>query len=1060
VQGAWALLLSRYSGDLDVVFGVTVSGRSASLDGVETMVGLFINTLPLRIQVSPGEKLIAWWQQIQQLMSQLQTYCYTPLVEIQGMSEVPGGIPLFESILVFENYPVDSSLLNQESLLELQEIESFEQTNYPLTVVAAPGEQLSIKIIYDPVRFDEDTIRRMLGHLQTIFSAIVENPQLVVGDLPLLSAEEHHQLLVEWNDTASDYPTDKCIHQLFEEQVEKTPDAIAVVFEQEQLTYHQLNQRANQLAHHLLSMGVEPEVLVGICVERSVEMVMGLLGILKAGGAYVPVDPNYPHQRLSYMLEDSGVEVLLTQQSLLESLPQNQARVVCLDSDWGAIEQYGGVNLEVGVHSDNLAYVIYTSGSTGQPKGVAIEHHSPVALCHWAKQTFTTSEMSGVLAATSICFDLSVFELFVTLSLGGRVILAQNALDITNLDTASEITLMNTVPSAIAELLRVEGIPPQVQTVNLAGEPIQNQIVQQLYQHQTIEFVYNLYGPSEDTTYSTQAKLVQGATEAPSIGRPIANTQVYILDSHLQPVPIGVPGELYIGGDGLARGYLNRQELTSEKFIPNPLCNSKSERLYKTGDLARYLPDGNIEFLGRIDNQVKIRGFRIELGEIESVLSSHPQIQQTVVIAREDIPGNKRLVAYIVSEEESLTTNQVREFLKQKLPDYMVPSAFVTLDTLPLTPNGKVDRKALPTPEGEITRENEYVAPRTTIELELTQIWSEVLNLTSVGVQDNFFELGGNSLIAVGLMSKIQQRFHINLPLATLFQSPTIEQLASLLGSSVNTQNPILVGIKTSGNQPPLFCIHPGGGNVLCYADLARHLDQDYPVYGLQSLGLDGQQQPLTSVEEMASHYIEAIKPIQSQGPLHLIGWCMGGLIAYEMAQQLQAKNEPVALLTLIDSYAPTLIRKPSEIDQAMIVNQLAQDWGGLYGQEFDISHETLRQLEPSEQVLHLFEQGKQQGILPSDLEIQQMLVLWEVFKANLIAIYHYQPKAYPGSLLLLNASQTSPAVIEDPTHGWGSLVLGDIQTHTITGDHFTIMKAPKVEGLTAEFNKYLLQIR
>ncbi|AOX02677.1 hypothetical protein BJP34_27440 [Moorena producens PAL-8-15-08-1] len=789
VQGAWALLLSRYSGDEDVVFGVTVSGRSASLDGLETMVGLFINTLPLRLQVSPGDKLIDWWQQIQQLMSQLQTYCYTPLVEIQGMSEVPGGIPLFESILVFENYPVDSSLLNNKSWLELEEIKSFEKTNYPLTVIAVPGEQLSIKIIYDPVRFDEDTIRRMLGHLQTIFSAIVENPQQVVSELPLLSERERHQLLVEWNDTASAYPTDKCIHQLVEEQVEKTPDAIAVVFDQEQLTYRQLNQRANQLAHHLLSLGVGPEVLVGICVERSIQMVVGLLGILKAGGAYVPLDPNYPPERLSYMLADSGVEVLLTQQSLLESLPSHTAQVVCLDSDWEAIEQHSGENLDVGVTSDNLAYVIYTSGSTGQPKGVAIEHHSPVALCHWSKQTFTTSEMSGVLAATSICFDLSVFELFVTLSNGGRVILAQNALDITNLDTASEITLINTVPSAIAELLRVEGIPPQVQTVNLAGEPIQNQIVQQLYQHQTIEFVYNLYGPSEDTTYSTQAKLVQGATEAPSIGRPIANTQVYILDSHLQPVPIGVPGLLYIGGDGLARGYLNRPELTKQKFITNPFSSSFSQRLYKTGDLARYRSDGNIEFLGRIDNQVKIRGFRIELGEIEAVLSTHPQIQQTVVIATEDIPGNKRLVAYSVSEEESLSTKQLREFLKEKLPDYMVPSAFVTLDTLPLTPNGKVDRFALPAPDAAFSQSSDFLAPKTESQILIASLFAEILSLhpESISLDDSFFELGGHSLLATQLMFRIREAFEVNLSLRALFDYPSVSDLASAIDQALVT---------------------------------------------------------------------------------------------------------------------------------------------------------------------------------------------------------------------------------------------------------------------------------
>jgi amino acid adenylation domain-containing protein/non-ribosomal peptide synthase protein (TIGR01720 family) len=784
VQAAWGLLLSRYSGEQDVVFGVTVSGRPGSLSGVENMVGLFINTLPLRLQISPQEQIIPWLEQIQQLMSELQHYSYTPLVDIQALSEVPGGIPLFESILVFENYPVDSSLMNEDNSLELSEIDGFEQTNYPLTLVAVPGNELLVKISYDAVSFTEETMERMLGHLQTIFSAIVENPATTVGELPLLSAAERHQLLVEWNDTASEYPTNKCIHQLFEAQVEKTADAVAVVFEDQQLTYRELNQRANQLAHHLQTLGVRPEVLVGICVERSLEMVVGLLGILKAGGAYVPLDPHYPQERLDYMLADAGVDVLLTQQELLSSLSSHTARMVYLDTDWQTIEPQSHENLHAGVRSDNLAYVIYTSGSTGQPKGVAIEHHSPVALCHWAQQTFTRSQLSGVLATTSICFDLSVFELFVTLCLGGKVIVAHNALHIPNLSRAEEITLINTVPSAIAELLRIGGLPTQIQIVNLAGEPLQNQIVQQLYQHQNIIRVYNLYGPSEDTTYSTFALLGKGATEPPSIGRPISNTQIYILDANHQPVPIGVPGELYIGGDGLARGYLNRPELTLEKFIPNPFSHNLSARLYKTGDLVRYLPDGNIEYIGRIDNQVKIRGFRIELGEIETILNSHPQIQQAVVIATAEIAGNKRLVAYIVTSNDTLTTNELRDFLRSKLPEYMVPSIFVILDTLPLTPNGKIDKKSLPAPDGEITREHEYIAASTAIEQILTNIWQELLLKEKISIHDNFFEIGGDSILSIQVVSRAKN-LGIQITPKQIFNNQTIAELARVANTTV-----------------------------------------------------------------------------------------------------------------------------------------------------------------------------------------------------------------------------------------------------------------------------------
>ncbi|NEO35900.1 MAG: amino acid adenylation domain-containing protein [Moorea sp. SIOASIH] len=1072
LQAAFATLLYRYSGQFDILIGSPIANRNRR--EIEPLIGFFVNTLVLRTRFEHNPSFSQLLRQVRETTLNAYEHQDVPFEQVVSALQPQRSLshsPLFQVMFVLQNAPMGKLDLPGVTLSQFNQHSTI--AKFDLTLSMTETEMGLVGTWeYNTDLFDGSTIKRMATHFQNLLSAIVENPQQVVSELPLLSVEERHQLLVEWNDTTSDYPKDKFIHQLVSEQVEKTPNAIAVVFDQQQLTYHQLNQRANQLAHHLQNLGVGPEVLVGICVERSIQMVVGLLGILKAGGAYVPLDPNYPPERLSYMLADSGAEVLLTQQSLRESLPQNQAQVLCLDSDWAAIEQHSGENLDVGVHSDNLAYVIYTSGSTGVPKGVLVAHRNLVnAYFAWEEAYQLKTEARKHLQMASLSFDVFGGDLVRALCSGGTLVLCPTIEDLLDAEKLYELMLFQEidcaefVPAVVRNLM--EYLHETKQDLSFMKVMIVSSDSWYIEEYKKLRdlcnektHLINAYGVTEATVDSCYFDNIcpRGLYEKlVPIGRPFANTKIYILDKHLQAVPIGVPGELYIGGYGLARGYLNRPELTTEKFITNPFCNSQSKRLYKTGDLARYLPDGNIEFIGRIDNQVKIRGFRIELGEIEAVLSTHPQIQQTVVIAREDIPGNKRLVAYIVSEEESLTTNQVREFLKQKLPDYMVPNAFVTLDTLPLTPNGKVDRFALPAPDGEITRENEYVAPRTTIELELTQIWSDVLNLTSVGVQDNFFELGGHSLLAVRLMSKIQQQFQINLPLATLFQSPTIEQLASLLGSSVNTQNPILVGIKTSGNQPPLFCIHPVGGNILCYAELARHLDQDYPVYGLQSLGLDGLQQPLTSVEEMASHYIEAIQQIQPQGPYHLIGWSLGGVIAYEMAQQLQAKNEPVALLTLIDSYAPTVIQMPSEIDQAMIVNLLAQDLGGLYGQELDISHETLRQLEPDEQVLHLFEQGKQQGILPSDLEIEQMRSLWKVLKANITAYYHYKPKAYPGSLLLINASQTSPGVIEDPTHGWGSLVNGDIQTHTITGDHYTIMKAPQVEGLTAELNNYLL---
>ena len=785
VQAAWGLLLSRYSGEQDVVFGVTVSGRPASLSGVENMVGLFINTLPLRVQISPQQQIIPWLEQIQQLMLELQHYSYTPLVDIQTISEIPGGITLFESIVVFENYPVDTSLLNEGGLLQPSEMEGFEQTNYPLTVSAVPGDELLVKISYGTLRFTKDTIERMLGHLQTIFSAIAENPAQQVGELPLLSEAERHQLLTQWNDTECVYPQDKCIHQLFEQQVEKTPDAIAVVFDTEELTYQQLNCMANQLAHHLQTIGVGPEVLVGICVERSIEMVVGLLGILKAGGAYVPFDPNYPQERLSYMLADSGVEVLLTQRSLLESLPQNQATVVCLDTDWGTIEQQSQDNLDVGIYSDSLAYVIYTSGSTGKPKGVMNTHQGIHNRLRWMQDAYQLTSSDRIVQKTPFSFDVSVWEFFWALLTGARIVVAKpeghkDSNYLVNLISQQQITTIHFVPSMLQVFLQEPDLKKCscLKRVFCSGEALPFELTQRFFSKLECE-LHNLYGPTEaaiDVTF-WQCQPQENLQIVP-IGRPIANTQIYILDSCLKPVPIGVAGELYIGGDGLARGYLNRPELTNEKFIQNPFSDCKSQRLYKTGDLARYRNDGNIEFLGRMDHQVKVRGFRIEPGEIESVLNTHPQIQQVLVIAREDIPGNKHLVAYIVVSDELLVTNQLRKFIQQKLPQYMVPSAFVTLDTLPLTPNGKVDRKALPAPDGEIIREHEYFPPRTQSEEIIANIFSSILSVHNVGVYDDFFELGGHSLLATQVTSRLKQTFCVQLSLRQMFETPTVAGLA------------------------------------------------------------------------------------------------------------------------------------------------------------------------------------------------------------------------------------------------------------------------------------------
>jgi amino acid adenylation domain-containing protein len=783
---AYAILLGRYSGTEDVVIGSPIANRHFA--NTESLIGFFVNTLVLRTNLSGNPCFIDLLAQVKQTCLGAYAHQDVPfeqLVETLKPERNLSHTPLFQVMFVLQNTPEENLALSGLSLspLELDNVTA----KFDLTLsMEETAQGMSSSLEYNTDLFNADTITRMVDHFETLLQGIVAAPTQPIAELPLLTEIEKHQILVEWNNTATTYPQTQYLHQLFEAQVEKTPNAIAVVFENQQLTYQELNKRANQLAHYLQTLGVKPEVLVGICIERSLEMVIGLLGILKAGGAYVPVDPTYPQERIAFVLEDSNASILLTQEKLKAKLLELvEAKVICLETEWQVISQANQENPVSHVNSSNLAYVIYTSGSTGKPKGVAIEHHNTVVLLNWATEVFTPKQLSGVLASTSICFDLSIFELFVPLSWGGTIILVKDALHLPTISEKPEVTLINTVPSAIAELVRMDAIPASVKVVNLAGEALKNDLVQQIYQIDTVQQVFNLYGPSEDTTYSTFTLTRRGNGELVTIGHPIANTQIYILDHLMQPTPLGVPGELHIGGAGLARGYLNRPKLTAEKFIKNPFSNNPESRLYKTGDLARYLSDGQIEYLGRIDNQVKLRGFRIELGEIETVLAQHPSVQTGVVIVHEEQSHDKRLIAYLVPNPQQLIEKtELCRFLKEKLPDYMVPSAFVQIDAIPLTPNGKVNRRALSqlsVDNYQFSSEKSFVAPRTPDEELLVGVWASVLKVEQVGIFDNFFELGGHSLLATQVMSRIRDTFDVELPLRHLFESPTVAELSEQL---------------------------------------------------------------------------------------------------------------------------------------------------------------------------------------------------------------------------------------------------------------------------------------
>ncbi len=793
---AFKTLLYRYTGQTDLLVGTPVANRTHS--EIENLLGCFVNTLVLRTDVS-GEpsfrELVKRVRDTALAAYTHQEYPFEQLVKELQPERTLSHTPLFQVMFVFQDAPMLALQLPNLTLAPLMVDNG--TAKFDLTLYVEDTKQGLIGFLeYNSELFHGETINRMVGHFQTILEGIIADCDRSISNLPLLTPVEQHQLLVEFNQNTIEIPhsqLERCLHHLIEEQVEKTPDAIAVVFANKKLTYRELNNSANQLAHYLQFLGIKAEERVCICLERSIEMVVGLLGILKAGGAYVPVDPNYPLERLNFLLEDSQAPLLLTQQNILTKLPTYQGQVICLDSDWEKIEKYSKNNPNTKIIPDNLAYIIYTSGSTGKPKGAMNTHRGICNRLLWMQKVYQLTVSDAVLQKTPFSFDVSVWEFFWTLSTGARLVIAKpeghkDSAYLTNVIAEENITTLHFVPAMLQVFLEAPGLEKikSIKRVICSGEALAFALQQRFFDILDAE-LHNLYGPTEAAIDVTFWKCQKESDKSiVPIGRPIANTQIYLLDPHLQPVPIGVAGELYIGGIGVARGYLNRPDLTNEKFISNPFSEEPQSRLYKTGDLARYLPDGNIEYLGRIDHQVKIRGFRIELGEIETVLGQHPAVQEAVVLVQE----NQSLIAYIVFDKNTTnSSNKLRSYLQQQLPEYMIPSAFVVLNHLPLTPNGKVDRKALPVPEKTRPElEQTFVAPRNPTEEMLAGIWVKILGVEQVGIHDNFFELGGHSLLATQVISQVRKVFGIEIPLRNLFASPTVAELAKHIETVIKAQ--------------------------------------------------------------------------------------------------------------------------------------------------------------------------------------------------------------------------------------------------------------------------------
>jgi len=1035
---AFQVLLYRYSGQEDISVGVPIAGRTQP--GLEGLIGYFVNMLVLRGDLSGQPSFNDHLARVH--TRALAAYAhqelpFAKLVEELAPKRDLSRNPLFQVCFALENTPPGTLQLPG---LEVQAIKSIRDQSAKFDLdfsVAEDRGKLNVVVAYASDLFDASTIERMAGHWQVLLKAIVADPTQPISRLPLLTAAEHEQLLGQGNATAAAYARDKCIHQLFEAQVRRTPEATAVVFEAQRLTYAELNARANQLAHQLRELGVGPEVLVAIGMERSLELVVGLLGILKAGGAYVPLDPSYPAERLAFMLADTQAPVLLSQQRLLDDLPAYAGRTLCLDRDWVSIAAQPDTNPPPSATADNLAYVIYTSGSTGRPKGVMVEHHSVVNYLRWIGDAFPLAGNDRVLQKTPISFDASIEEIFLPLTCGAVLVSAgsdvhRSVVEMVTLLQTQKISVLQVVPSLLAALLDHSGFRgcESLRLIFCGAEVLSPELVRRMREQSAIELV-NLYGPTETTISSTFWRCRPEALRASvPIGMPIANTRAIVLDSAGQLVPTGVAGELCISGAGVARGYLNRPEMTAESFVTDPFSTDPPTRLYKTGDLARHLPDGNLEFLGRRDQQVKIRGFRIELGEVEAVLKQHEAIRDAVVLAREDRPGDGRLVAYVVPASRAVViASELRGFLLERLPDYMVPAAFFTLQALPRTANGKLDRTLLSASTAEFVPDAKaHVAPRNAVEVQLMRLWERILDVSPIGMQDNFFSLGGDSLAAIGLIERVEQLFDRQLPPDILwYQEGTIESLARAL---VEDSGPPLwsgpVSIKATGTRRPLFCPHIVGGHLFFYDNLARYLPEDQPLYGLPARGLDGKSPADTQIEAMAAHCIRSMKQVQPRGPYLLAGYCSGGTIAFEMACQLHGQGDTVQLLALCDSVAPGF--HPLELARTA--------WNFL----------RLKNVRLVQQRVYRF--------VLQNLGLSHLRQFRTVTEAHYWAYLSYRPRPYPGRAVVFKASHA-----EDPSSsslGWEKLAKAGVDICTIPCGHAAMVKEPTVRVFAERLETYL----
>jgi amino acid adenylation domain-containing protein/FkbM family methyltransferase len=1067
------VLLARYSGQRDVVVGMPIANRNRY--ETEEIIGFFVNMLALRIKLREGESFREVVREVRNVT--LAAYAnqdvpFEKLVEELQPQRDTSRQPIFQVMFVMQNAPQEALRLKGLEVSGAGGGAAVSQYDLSLAVNES-GDGLVCMIEYCTELFEAETIRRMSEHWQRLCEEVARDSEQSIWEMKMLGAQERKQLVTEWNETAAAYvQQEKRIHELIEEQALLRPEALAVIAEDGELSYGELNRQANQLAHYLRGLGVGPEVRVGICLERSLEMIVSLLAVLKAGGAYVPLDPAYPRERLSFMLADSSVSLLLTQQALSENLFPHNPKLICVDTDRSRWQHERQSNLDVTIEADHLAYIIFTSGSTGRPKGAMNSHRAITNRLLWMQQAFALTPADAVMQKTPFSFDVSVWEFFWPLMTGARLVMArpgghQDPAYLVQLIDEQQITVLHFVPSMLElfiEERRVATACRSLREVICSGETLRYAVQERFFERLPQAKLANLYGPTEtavDVTIwqcerETQRQLVP-------IGRPIANTQIYIVDERMQPVPIGVAGELLIGGMGVGRGYVASPELTADRFIPDPFSSAGGQRLYRSGDLARYGNDGNIEYLGRLDHQIKLRGFRIELGEIENALSRHPQVSKVAVIAHEDKDGNKRLIAYIVANmDHAPEVGDLKNFLRQNLPDYMVPTDFILLDELPLTPNGKLDRRALPVyVSSRSGRKEDFIAPRNELEIGLAEIWKELLGITTVGVKDNFFDIGGHSLLAVRMMARIQQRFDRELPLSTVFQGATIEYLADQLGRQIEpAASSPLVAIQPKGSRTPFFCVHAIGGNVLSFYYLARYLAPEQPLYGLEAPRLHQVEDTFLTIEEYAARYLVAVREIQPVGPYLLGGYSFGGNVAFEMAQQLQAQGQETAMLAVFDTASPSVFNSlPATDDEVDLLVGLAWAEARSRDKYLLLSAEHMRSLESEERLQYFLDEINKADITPLNVEITMLQRFLTGFRARQKALRSYQPREiYKGRITLFRCEEQDPETrkslekaglqTDDPLYGWAKHSSQPVEAHVIAGHHNRMFFDPYVENL------------